>query len=113
MTHRLTHALAVLYALTALGLARCAVVSWQNGSWPFALFFAGASVLLMTATIHHSWQRDELRYAHALLEHASRPPEPAVEGVIAVALAAACCERWWTSAGAEHEVGCRQEQETA
>ena len=118
MTHRLTHALAVLYALTALGLARCAVVSWQNGSQSFALFFAGASVLLMTATIHHSWQRDELRYAHALLKHASRPPElpPAFADQIALgwqALEETCCLRWWESKETEHSQQCTRKGQTA
>jgi hypothetical protein len=45
--------------------------------------------------------REDLR-----AEQAARPPDqrPGLEdGVVAVALAAACCERWWTSAGAEHE----------
>ncbi|MFI2911143.1 hypothetical protein ACG2OD_23290 [Streptomyces sp. PDY-4] len=118
MTHRLAHALAVLYALTALGLFRCAVTSWQNGSWPFALFFTGASVLLITATVHHSWQRDELRYAHARLEHAARPPElhPAVADEIALgwqALDETCCLRWWESKEKEHEPGCERHRSTA
>lgn len=34
------------------------------------------------------------------------PPQPAIDGVIAVALAGACCEVWWTSAGAEHDRPC-------
>lgn len=28
------------------------------------------------------------------------------DAVAAVALAAACCETWWTSAGAEHDAAC-------
>ncbi|MFF7313367.1 hypothetical protein [Streptomyces sp. NPDC008137] len=106
MTRHLTHALAVLYGLTAVVLLRCAMVSHRNDSWPYTLFFTGAAVLLVTAIAHHAYHRDELRAAHVRLERAARPPNqrPGLEdGVIAVALAAACCERWWTSAGAEHE----------
>ncbi|MFE9936355.1 hypothetical protein [Streptomyces hirsutus] len=110
MTRRLTHALAVLYALVALGLIHCATVSWNAGAWPHAAFLAGASLLLVTAVIHHSYQRDELRYAYARLERASRPPEPhpAIAEEIALAwqaLEEACCLRWWESGerGDEHD----------
>lgn len=34
------------------------------------------------------------------------PPAPFDDGVVAVALAAACCEVWWTTAGAEHDQPC-------
>lgn len=103
---RLTHALACLYALVACGLVRCAMVSHQHGSVPYTLFFVGAAVLLSTAIVHHAYHRDELRFALARLEAASRPPgppRPAIDGVVAVALAAACCETWWASAGDEHD----------
>ncbi len=47
------------------------------------------------------------RAAAARLERAIRPPDampaPFIDGTVRVALAAACCERWWTSAGAEHD----------
>ena len=113
MTRRFAHVLATGYALTALVLMHMAVVSWRAGSWPYALFLAGASLLLMTATVHHSWQSSELRYALAQLEEAARPPaepEPCIDGVVSVALAAACCEMWWTSAGAEHDQQCTREE---
>jgi hypothetical protein len=113
VTRRLLHALAALYGLVALVLVHLAVTAWQNGAWPHAAFLAGASLLLVTAVIHHSYQRDELRYAHQRLERASRPPEPAFDGVIAVALAGACCERWWTSAGTEHETSCERHRSAA
>jgi hypothetical protein len=108
LTRRLTHALASLYAVVGLGLAHCSVVSWHHGSLPYTAFFAGASILCVTAVAHHSYQRDEIRHAHAEIDALKRAPAPAdasdaSDGVVAVALAAACCERWWTSAGAEHE----------
>ena len=37
------------------------------------------------------------------------PPAPLDDGVVAVALAAACCETWWTSAGAEHDGRCERQ----
>lgn len=57
------------------------------------------------------------RAAATRVERAIRPPGPhpigLEDGVIRVALAAACCERWWTSAGAEHEDTCEQHRSTA
>jgi hypothetical protein len=50
------------------------------------------------------------------VERAIRPTRRPIgleDGVIRVALAAACCETWWTSAGTEHEADCRREQEKA
>ena len=41
------------------------------------------------------------------------PPAPLNDGVVAVALAGACCEMWWTSAGAEHEATCKHHRSTA
>jgi hypothetical protein len=106
VTRHFTNALAGLYALVAVVLLRCAMVSHTNGSWPYTLFFAGAAVLFATAIAHHAYLRDELRATQVQLERATRPPRQRTsleDGVVAVALAAACCERWWTSAGAEHE----------
>jgi hypothetical protein len=106
MTRRLTHALAALYALLAVCMLRCALVSYQHGSLPYTALFAAVSVALATAIAHHAYLRDELRAAQARPERATRPPRQRAsleDGVVAVALAAACCERWWTSAGAEHE----------
>jgi hypothetical protein len=106
VTRHFTNALAGLYALVAVVLLRCAMVSHSHGSWPYTLFFAGAAVLFAVAIGHHAYHRGELRAAQARLERATRPPDQRTsleDGVVAVALAAACCERWWTSAGAEHD----------
>lgn len=102
---RLTHALATLYALAAGGL--CAYTCWANrrGDTAEVIVLATCAVLFGCAIVHHAYHRDELRFARIRHERAARPANstPAVEGVVAVALAAACCERWWTSAGAEHD----------
>lgn len=105
MTRRLLSALAALYAFTAIGLLNCALTSWQHGAPAFAAFFAGAAVLLATAIAHHAYHRDQLRDAHARGSRAERPhgQRPAIEDRVAIELAAACCERWWTSLGAEHD----------
>ncbi|MFF9758601.1 hypothetical protein ACF1G4_03370 [Streptomyces caelestis] len=42
-----------------------------------------------------------------------RQPIGLEDGVIRVALAAACCETWWTSTGAEHDHQCTRKGQTA
>ncbi|MFH9816168.1 hypothetical protein [Streptomyces sp. NPDC017230] len=105
MTRRLLHALAAMYAIVAVGLAHTAVVSWQHSSWPHAAFFLGASILLATAVVHHSFQRDEIRGLRRHLARAVRPepPQPAIDAVVAVAMAGWCCDAWAATAGTAHD----------
>ncbi|MER8219722.1 hypothetical protein ABTZ58_03810 [Streptomyces sp. NPDC094143] len=68
-----------------------------------------AFVLVIALTFSLTWRargRYEDHREALRAERAARPPHqrPGLEdGVVAVALAGACCERWWTSAGTEHE----------
>ncbi|ELP61760.1 hypothetical protein PV735_11260 [Streptomyces turgidiscabies] len=103
--NRFQHTLAALNVLASLGLAHCAVISDQNGAPSYTAFFALASVLLLTASALHARHRKQLRAAQSVLDRPARRPRvgSVEDGVVAVALAGACCERWWTSAGAEHE----------
>lgn len=105
MTRHLTTALTTLYTTAALFLLRCAMVSGQHGSWPYTCLFAAAAIAFGTAIAAHTWLRDELRAAHAHAERLARPtdPRPAIEDAVRLELALACCERWWTSCGAEHD----------
>ncbi|WP_151480646.1 hypothetical protein [Streptomyces albicerus] len=105
MTRRFTHALAALYALIACVLLRCAVVSYQHEALHYAAFFAAAAVAFATAIAHHSYLRDELRFAHAQLDAATRPraATPVEDGVQAVFAAGWCCDGWAATAGAEHD----------
>ncbi|MGQ5576051.1 hypothetical protein [Streptomyces sp. ECR3.8] len=54
--------------------------------------------------------------AAARVERAIRPhtrqPIGLEDGVIRVALAAACCEMWWTSAGLAHDRQCTRKDQT-
>jgi hypothetical protein len=106
VTRHLTNALAGLYALVAVVLLRCAMVSHSHGSWPYTLFFAGAAVLFAVAIGHHAYHRDELRAALVRLDRATRPPDrprSAIDGVVAVAMAGWCCDAWAATAGADHD----------
>jgi hypothetical protein len=118
VTRHLTHALAGLYALLAVAMLRCALVSHQHGSLPYTALFAAASAAFATAIAHHAYHRDELRAARVRLERATRPPGPhplAVADEIALgwqALNEACCLRWWETRGAEHDHPTRKDQTT-
>lgn len=84
----------------------------QPGTWvlaALACFTLGALLLLAAGALAlaaavRTW-RDRRTYRATLvrLERASRPPATAQDTAVHQLLADACCERWWTSAGAEHE----------
>lgn len=107
MSH-LSRGLYVAYGALLLWLGYCAVLSARNGSpWSCVAFVAGAG-LAVTAAIREGDLEDALRREAVLAERAAHPhpsqrAEDAIDETAAVALAAACCETWWTSAGADHE----------
>ncbi|MEV5953749.1 hypothetical protein AB0M11_08220 [Streptomyces sp. NPDC051987] len=103
---RLTTLLACCYLLAAGFLLHCGAASYRDGHHLYAGAFAGTAALLGLAVILDACQREERHDLRAELERATRPPATrasAEDGVVAMALAGACCERWWTSAGAEHD----------
>ena len=69
------------------------------------------ATLTGTLALAFGWAlgRYHRRTTAATAERAARPPGPhplAVADQLAIGLhclATACCERWWTSAGAEHD----------
>lgn len=101
----MTRILTTLYALTAIGCFHAAILSHGQGNTPWALFFSAASITLGTAIVHTSCLRDYALNALDELEHAARTADrrPALDDAVALEVAAACCEVWWTSAGAEHD----------
>lgn len=103
---RLTHTLAALYTLAALALIAAAKTSHDHGHTGWGLLYLTCAVLYAAAVFHHGYHRDELRAVRRQLERAARPPEPyrsRIDDAVAIALADACCELWWTSAGTDHD----------
>lgn len=77
------------------------------------LTVALTAVLVLPTGVVIGWRQ---RAAAVRVERAIRPTHQPIgleDGVIRVALAAACCERWWTSAGAEHDCQCTRKDQTA
>jgi hypothetical protein len=106
MSRRFGHFLAALYAVLAIGLFRCATVSYQHRSVGYVAFFAAASIGFAVAILHHSLQRDELRAAHARLNAATRPTQDFTthqDDAVRLALASWCCDPAVITAGADHD----------
>lgn len=101
---RTSRTMSVLYAILAAGLFRCALVSYQAHSIGYTAFFTAASIGAALAIVHVSWLHDEHRDVLRQLDAATRPrivtPQ---DETVRQALTVACCEVWWTSAGAEHD----------
>jgi hypothetical protein len=55
-------------------------------------------------------RRQRRREAQAA-KQAARPLIDCTDAVVAVALAAACCDAWWPSAGTDHTPDCRRAKE--
>jgi hypothetical protein len=103
---RTSHTMSVLYALLAVGLFRCALISYQAAAWGYTAFFAAASIGAALAIVHVSWLLDEYRH----LLHRSDADNRALarahadEDAVRIAVAAAsCCETWWATAGTDHD----------
>ena len=104
---RPTRALCTAYGTLIAFLAYCAVNSFRNAAPWHACAFITASGLVVAAIIREGELEDALRREAIRAERDARMyGRPADNGVAAVALAAACCEGWWVSAGTEHDPTC-------
>jgi hypothetical protein len=106
---RITHALAALYTVATFALLAYAVYASRRGDTAEVVVFGCCAILFGCAIGHHTYHRDELRFARVRLERATRPPGPhaaAIADEIALgwqALAEACCLSAAVSAGADHD----------
>lgn len=100
---RITRTLAGLYAVLAIGLGYCAVIAFQHDSWGYTMAFAATSFGYVLAIAHHEWLLDEYRQLLARVDRPALPTRQRRSRRGAVALDNDCCERWWTSLGAEHD----------
>jgi hypothetical protein len=99
--NQLQRLLCALYVGTSAGLAWTTVLEFRHGPWWAACLFGAASLVPLVAAVRES-----------------EPGTPAAEGglrgvecaadedVVRIELDAACCERWWTSCGTDHDSAC-------
>ncbi|MFF7640646.1 hypothetical protein [Streptomyces canus] len=101
--------LSALYLATSTGLAWTAVLALRSGPpWAVCLF-AAASLVPVIAVVRESVLCDQRR---ALAETRGRsavpdgPDTEAADDIVRAELHTACCERWWTSCGTDHDSTC-------
>ncbi|MEV1084161.1 hypothetical protein AB0I98_39140 [Streptomyces sp. NPDC050211] len=105
-SHRL---LCGLYVLTSAGLAWTAVLELLCGLVWAALLFTAASLVPVIAVVRETVLHDERRTVAALRAQAAAARgrgDGAADEIVRSELYAACCERWWTSCGTDHDASC-------
>ncbi|MGV2914466.1 hypothetical protein [Streptomyces alfalfae] len=103
------------YLAAAALTAQCAAVTARTGAgWHAIGLFVTSLLLVVAYAREHATARDR-RAAAVKAERIARlsTPRSRAEDQAAIALAAACCERWWTSAGIEHDAACTRKGQTA
>lgn len=96
--------LSALYLATSTGLAWTAVVALRHGPPWAACLFAAAALVPVIAVVRESVLGDQRR---ALAEmHRRTVVLGATDDIVRAELDTACCERWWTSCGTDHDSTC-------
>ncbi|MDG9720424.1 hypothetical protein [Streptomyces sp. DH24] len=104
--NRYSRLLSTLYVLTSGLLAWTAVLQYRYGPLWAAFLFTAASLVPTIAVVRESVIGDQQR---ALAELSAGPRgqgERLADTIVRRELDAACCERWWTSLGTDHDAAC-------
>lgn len=96
-----TRALCWAYALAALFLAHCAATSARADGWWYGSGLFITSLLLGVALAREYVAADERRATAVRAERAARLGM--WQSQARADMYSGCCERWWTSCGAEHD----------
>lgn len=115
---RRSRPLYLAYGALLVWLTYCAVQAARDGSpWSCAAFVLGSGMAIVGAI--REGDRDDALHREAVLAQRRANPRPseraedAIDATTAVALAGACCEPWWASAGADHDPTCPNQQRSA
>lgn len=110
---RFARVVCMIYGAATLFLAYATVQQALYGQLWAVAALAACSLVPLIALIRETERADATAIARDLFgtnvarKRTARPPlprrTPGAEGVVAVAMAAACCEAWWATAGAEHD----------
>lgn len=92
--------------LVAGALLSVALLCAQAALWAPGVASTIACIVVAEAAVRAATADAQRRVEAILAEVHARPYDP-LDGCTAVALAAACCEKWWTSCGFLHESDCR------
>lgn len=95
--------LCVLYVATSAGLAWTTVLEVRYGPLWAAFLFAAAGLVPIIAVVRETVIGEQRQLLLELL----RRGNDAAESIVRAEIDSACCERWWTSLGSEHDVTCR------
>ncbi|MDH6455142.1 MULTISPECIES: hypothetical protein [unclassified Streptomyces] len=98
--------LSALYLATSTGLAWTAVLALRDGPpWAVCLF-AAASLVPVIAVVRESVLWDQRRALAEMRRRAVGAGAGAADDIVRAELDTACCERWWTSCGTDHDSTC-------
>jgi hypothetical protein len=98
-----------LYAAVTLWLAYCVVATWDTAARWSSVAMAVAGLVGVVGIGREALLADERRRTAVLQEREGRRlarQDRAADLAVRAELEAACCERWWTSLGADHDAGC-------
>ncbi|KAB2971176.1 hypothetical protein F8R89_03405 [Streptomyces sp. SS1-1] len=100
--------LCLLYLATSAGLAWVTVLEIRYGPVWAACLFAAASLVPVIAVVRETVIGEQDQLLRESAAPAARSGGAcAAEAIVRAELEAACCERWWTSLGSEHDLTCR------
>ena len=101
--------LSALYLATTTGLVWTAAVTLRDGPPWAACLFAAASLVPVIAVVRECVICDQRRALAEMRRRAAAQGGPgagAADDIVRAELDTACCERWWTSCGTDHDSTC-------
>lgn len=101
--------LSALYLATTTGLVWTAALALRDGPTWAACLFAAASLVPVIAVVRECVicdQRQTLAELRRSAAAADGPGARAADAIVRAEVEAACCERWWTSCGTDHDSAC-------
>ncbi|WP_020134693.1 hypothetical protein [Streptomyces sp. 351MFTsu5.1] len=101
--------LSALYLATTTGLVWTAALTLRDGPPWAACLFAAASLVPVIAVVRECVICDQRQTLAEMRRTAAAPGDPgaeAADAIVRAELETACCERWWTSCGTDHDSTC-------
>jgi len=112
---RLARTVCIIYGAATLFLAYATVQQVLFGEAWAVPALAACSLVPLIALVREAGFADVMDEIRADAERAARLREQEQQSLRAAAdaLGHACCERWWTSFGTDHDPQCRNQQRSA